>query len=313
MSAATVCYFLQSHRDPEQIYRLVHTLRRGSPRARIVVQHNYAACDLDPAPLADLPGVWLLPVVRRQVRADYSCQVEPYLDLIGWLEAQGIAYDWLVNLSAQDYPVTPVPAIEAFLGATDADAFIRHWDVRSPASPWPRRKATARYFYRYRRLPPWTAPALRALKPLTRVLPLHIYLDYGALLGARALRTPFHSGFRCHGGWAWFTLRRAAALYLREFLKGHPEVVRHYRGTVVPEESIVQTVLANSGRFRLVDDDLRYIDYARAIKGSPRTLTVADLPELASGRYHFARKFDLAVDRAVLDRIDHELLGDSLG
>jgi hypothetical protein len=58
-----------------------------------------------------------------------------------------------------------------------------------------------------------------------------------------------------------------------------------------------------------VDDDLRYIDYARAHRGSPRTLTVADLPLLASGRYHFARKFDLRVDREVLDRIDRELLG----
>ena len=24
-----VCYFIQTHRDPEQIYRLVRTLRRG--------------------------------------------------------------------------------------------------------------------------------------------------------------------------------------------------------------------------------------------------------------------------------------------
>src|SRR5688572_31975267 len=36
----------------------------------------------------------------------------------------------------------------------------------------------------------------------------------------------------------------------------------HYRGTMSPEESMVQTVLLNDGRFRLVDDDLRYVDYA---------------------------------------------------
>jgi hypothetical protein len=305
----TVCYFIQSHRDPEQIYRLVRTLRQGSPRARIVVQHNFAACDLDGSPLAELPDTWLLPVSRPQIRADYSCQVQPYLDLAGWLEREGISYDWLVNLSAQDYPVTPIPAIEAFLGAATCDGYLRHWDVLSAASPWSRRKARARYWYRYRRLPPAAEPVLRVLKPLTRFLPFQTYLDYGPLLGVRALRTPFHDGFRCQGGWAWFTLRRCAVLYLRDFLAGHPEVVRHYRSTVVPEESIVQTVLANSGRFDLVDDDFRYIDYSRAQKGSPRTLTVADLPELATGRYHFARKFDLAVDREVLDRIDRELLG----
>ena len=78
--------------------------------------------------------------------------------------------------------------------------------------------------------------------------------------------------------------------------------------TQTPEESLVQTVLVNGGRFRLVDDDLRYIDYEHTHRGSPRTLTVADVPRLASGKYHFARKFDLAVDAEVLDRIDREIL-----
>src|SRR3954470_3375138 len=33
---ATVCYFIQSHRDPPQIERLIRVLRRGSPRAKIL-------------------------------------------------------------------------------------------------------------------------------------------------------------------------------------------------------------------------------------------------------------------------------------
>jgi hypothetical protein len=307
--SATVCYYVQSHRDPEQIYRLVRTLRRGSPRAPIVVWHDFARCDLDGRPLAELPDVHLLRPPRPQTRGSFSCQTEPYLDVVDWLERQGIAYDWLVNLTAQDYPVKPLPAGEAFLAAATCDGFIRHWDVLSPASPWSRRKARARYWYRYRRLRPGAEPWLRGLRALTRFLPVHFYLDYGPLVGTRVWRPPFGADFRCHGGWAFFSLRRRAVLYLRDFLAAHPEVERHYRGTVAPEESIVQTVLVNSGRFDLVDDDLRYIDYARAHKGAPRVLTTADLPLLASGRYHFARKFDLAADREVLDRIDRELLG----
>lgn len=307
---ATVCYFIQSHRDPEQIYRLVRVLRRGSPRAKIAVRHDSGKCDLDWTPLADLPDTWLLPSTGPpQVRSDYFCQVQPYLDAVGWLESRGIEYDWLVNLTAQDYPVKPVAEIERFLGEARCDGFLRYWDVFSPASPWSARKARARYWHHYRRLPAWAEPWMRAARGLTRVLPIHFYLDYGPLFGVRALRTPFCDSFRCHGGWAFFTLRREAALYVREFLAAHPEVERHYKKTVAAEESLVPTVLANSGRFELVNDDLRYIDYTRAQKGSPRTLTCADLPELASGRYHFARKFDLGVDREVLDRIDRELLG----
>jgi hypothetical protein len=305
--STTVCWFIQSHRDPEQIYRLVRTLRHGS-RGPIVVQHNFAGCDLDWSPLAGLPDTHLLPASGPQIRADFSCQVQPYLDLIDWLERERIAYDWLVNMSAQDYPVAPIHQIEAFLENAKADGFIRHWDVLSQASPWSRRKARARYWHQYRRLPVGAEKALHAVRLLTRILPIHFYLDYGPYVGVRALDTPFSREFRCHGGWAWFSLRRAAVLYLRDFLASHPEVERHYRKTVTPEESIVQTVLANSGRFELIDDDLRYIDYSRAHKGSPRTLTVADIPLLGSGRYHFARKFDIA-DRELLDRIDRELLG----
>jgi len=306
---ATVCYFIQSHRDPPQIYRLVRLLRQGSPRAKILVRHDFDKCALDWAPLADLPETFLLPSTGPQVRSDFSCQAQPYLDAIAWLERRGIAYDWLVNLTAQDYPVQPIAKIESFLGDAACDGFLRYWDVLSAASPWPERKARARYWYRYRRLSPQAEPWLRAARPLTKLLPLHFYLDYGPLFGVRALRTPFHDGFRCHGGWAWFSLRRSAATYLRDFLAENPEVERHYRKTVASEESLVQTVLVNSKHFDLIDDDLRFIDYSRANKGSPRTLTTADLPELATGRYHFARKFDLAVDSGVLDRIDRELLG----
>jgi hypothetical protein len=307
---ASVCYFIQSHRDPEQIYRLVRTLRAGSPAARIVVQHNFAACPLDWSPLADLPRTHLYRACERQVRAHFSCQVQPYLDIVDWLEAEGFAYDWLVNLTAQDYPVVPIAEIEARLETASCDAFIRYWEAGSADSPWSWRKPRNRYWHRYVRLSEGMMPVLRSLHPLTRVLPIHFYLDYGPLVGFRRFRTPFGPGFRCHGGWAWFNLRRSAALYLRRFLVEHPEIEAHYRGSVAPEESIVQTILANSGQFKLVNDDRRYIDYSGTGKGgSPRTLTVADMPLLASGRYDFARKFDLGVDRAVLDRIDRELLG----
>jgi core-2/I-Branching enzyme len=303
-----VCYYVQSHRDPEQIVRLVRTLRRGSPRGVIVVLHDFEKCDLDAAPLAEL-GAHLLRPSQPLVRSTFSGQSQPYLDVVDWLEREGVAYDWLVNLTAQDYPVKPVAMIESFLGAAACDGFICWWDALSPDGPWSRRKARARYWYRYRRLPPRAEPWLRALRVLTRVLPLHFYLDYGAAFGVRAWRTPFRDGFRCYGGWTWFSLRRRAVVYLRDFLAGHPEVLRHYLGTVAPEESLVQTVLVNSGRFHLVNDDLRYVDYSQARKGAPRTLTATDLPLLATGRYHFARKFDLGVDAGVLDRIDRELLG----
>ncbi len=306
---AKVCYFVQTHRDPEQIYRLVRTLRRGSASGTVVVQHNSAACPLDWSPLGGLADVHRFEAAAPQLRANYSCQVQPLLDVIDWLQATGVSYDWLVTLTGQDYPVKPVERIETELAASDDDGYLRYWDVASNDNPWPRRKARNRYFHHYRRLPAAAEPWLRASRLLTKVLPIHFYLDYGPLVGVRSRGTPFHNGFRCYGGWAWFSLRRRAVAYFRRFLAEHPDVEAHYRRTVTPEESLVQTVLLNAGEFRLVNDDRRYIDYSRAHRGSPRTLTTADLAMLAAGSDHFARKFDLGVDAEVLDRIDRELLG----
>lgn len=306
---ALVCYLVQTHRDAEQIYRLVRTLRAGSPHGLILVRHDVWASPLDWTPLAGLPRTHLLPGTARQFRGHYSCQMQGYLDAIAWLERQHVPYDWLVNLTGQDYPLKPLRVIEESLGASTRDGFLTYWDLRAPGGPWSWRKARRRYWYRYARLPDGAMPWLRALRPLTRFLPLHFYLDYGPLVGVPAWRTPFGASLRCHGGWPWWSLRRRAALYLRDFLAAHPAVEKHYRRTIIPEESLVQTLLVNAGTFDLVNDDLRFVDYSAAQAGRPRTLTVADLPALAGGGDHFARKFDLAVDREVLDRIDRELLG----
>jgi hypothetical protein len=303
-----VVYFIQSHRDPEQVYRLVETLRRGSSSGLVVVQHNPREVELDWKPLADLPDTKQFFARGPQLRSDYSCQMEPYLDAITWLDRERIEYDWIVNLTAQDYPVKPISAFEALLERSEADGYLRFWDVLSADSPWSRRKAKARYFHRYWRLPEGSERALHAVRFLTAVLPVHFYLVYGPWLGVRRLRTPFHNGFRCYGGWAWFSLRRDAARYLNRFLGERPDVEAHYRRSVTAEESLVQTILVNAGRFRLVNDDLRYIDYSRADRGAPRVLTTADLPMLAAGPWYLARKFDLQVDTGVLDRIDRELL-----
>ena len=305
-----VCYFIQSHRDQEQILRLVETLRAGSADGVVVVQHHACEFALDWGRFARLPDVRQFIARGRQVRSHYSCQVQPLLDVIDWLDEERIGYDWLVTLTAQDYPVKPVAELEALLERSDADGFLRWWDVLSSDSPWSRRKARARYFHHYWRLPDRSERILHRLRFLTSVLPLHLYLVYGPWLGVRRLRTPFDDEFRCYGGWAWLSLRREAARYLNDFLRRRPDVEAHYRRTISPEESLVQTLLVNSRRFRLVNDDLRFIDYANADRGSPRVLVDTDFPMLADGPWYFARKFDHVSSRGLVDRIDRELLSE---
>jgi hypothetical protein len=226
------------------------------------------------------------------------------------LRREAADYDWLVYLSGQDYPTQPLARSEARLLASDADGFLRFWPALGPEAAWGRRRqGFVRYYYRYRDAPPWSAPLLRLLKALNGVQALvHVHLVYGRRLGVRLRRTPFDAGRVCYGGWQWTTLRRACAEHLVDAARGgDPELVEHFRRTICPDEAFAQTVLVNSGRFRLVDDSRRYADSRGSRDGRPRLLGSGDLDLITGGAYDFARKFDPAHDPRVLDLLDERL------
>lgn len=299
------CYFIQSHRDPEQIARLVATLRRGSPRAHIVVGHDGRRCALSPSDLAAGGEVDLFAVAGPVERGRLSL-LQPYFQAIERLRRERVRYDWLVYLSGQDYPTRPLAAAEREISESGVDGFLRWWPAFGADNPWGRRRqGYRRYAFRYRRAPRWATPILRLLRGLNGLQPLvHFQLTYGPFVGVRRVRTPFRGGYVCWAGTQWTTLRRPCVEELTATLARDAGLLRYYASTICPDESLVQTVLLNSGKFRFANDDLRYVDMRGTRTGSPRTLTGADLPELLAGHHHFARKFELAVDRDVLRRLD---------
>ncbi|HEY8019755.1 MAG TPA: beta-1,6-N-acetylglucosaminyltransferase [Thermoanaerobaculia bacterium] len=299
------CYLIRTHRDPAQIVRLVRTIRRGSPASRILVWHDASGCALDPAPFADLAGVEIH-LDREPTRRGGFAMLSGYLRAAERLLAE-TELDWLVYLSGQDYPTRPLAASERFLAESGQDGFIRWWDVRSAASPWGRRRGVRRYYYRYYDPAPWTHPLLRGLRKANDLQTLvHLHLTYGVRLGVRA-RTPFGPGLACYGGLQWHSLSRPCVEHLVRFARERPRVLRHYERTIVPDESFLQTALVNGGRFRLVNDDLRFYDFAGSRDGHPRVLDLADLPRLTSGAWHFARKLDLGRDPELFDRLDEHV------
>jgi Core-2/I-Branching enzyme len=301
-----VCYFIQSHLAPFQVRRLVGTLRRSRPDSSILIGHDEFAGHCSADELRRELDVDVF-AAREPAKRGYFSLLEPYLDAVDWLDRHGIAYDWLVYLSAQDYPVQPLRVFEDRLVATDGDGFLRWWDAADPVNPWGRRRqGVVRYYYQYSDAPVWARPALRALRALNGAQPfVQCHLTYGPRIGVRRLRRqPFDESLRCYAGTQWTVLRRSCAEYVAERVRGGDAVTEWLRRTVCPDEALVQTLLVNSGRFQLVNDDLRYVDMAGSRDGKPRTLTTKDLPVLTGGAYYFARKFDANADSEVLDRLD---------
>jgi hypothetical protein len=303
-----VCYFVQSHRGPAQIARLVATLKRGSPGAHVLVGHDARRCALDRRDLPDVRGVDLF-VAPPPIERGRLSLLGPFWRALDRLADQGVEYDWLVYLSGQDYPTRPVAESEAFLAGSGADGFLRWWPAFAAGGPWGRRRqGVFRYGYQYRDLSPLAGRVARALRFVNRLQRrVHLHFTYGPRFGLQARHSPFGDRLTCYAGKQWTTLGRACVEYLRQAVRRETELLAYYDRTICPDESVVQTLLVNAGRFRLINDDLRFADFTASRDGSPRTLGVADLEALARGGQHFARKFDAESDARILDLLDQRL------
>jgi hypothetical protein len=219
-------------------------------------------------------------------------QLAAVLRCLRWALARS-DFDWLVLLSGQDYPVRPVPAIEASLAAAGADAFVE----ALPVGPLALRRGRMdefqrRYRYRWARIPARLAGVAARADPLVQVrtLPSGAYAGVPAPVGA-----PVHHGSD------WFTLSRRA---VEAVAAAPPALERRLERTVVPTEAFVQTVLANRPDLRLSPTNRRHALFDRPLSPSPRVLGVADLDQALASGGDFARKFE---DVAVLAEIDRRI------
>jgi len=303
-----ICYFIQTHKNPEQIYRLVRTIKQSSSAAQILIGHDFNSCYLDLSPLRDLSNIALLKINFLVKRGSFSL-LKPYLNAIDWLHEHNSDFDWLIYLSGQDYPTQPPHKMEQFLRDSGYDGFIRYWSITSPESPWGVEKGHRRYFYHYYELPNKLARwfFVRRSK-IEQLSPIRFYPTYGSLVGLPARSVPFNERFICYGGRQWHSLSRKCVEFLRGFLRDNQFLMDYYQRTVVPDESFIQTVLVNSGMFKLCNDDGRYVDFSGNQAGHPRTLTTRDYETLKNGKFFFARKFDLSEDSEILDMLDARIL-----
>lgn len=223
-----VVYLIQTHRNPEQIYRLVETLSRSSADCRILISHNDVEVPLDQAILERFSVLGLLH--NRVERGDFSI-VQGYLDALEWVFKQGIAFDWFSNISGEDYPTQRLGDIHSFLANTRFDGFLEYFDAFSNAddNPWGAKQGRDRYLYRYRRLirkrPRWLPPIDKLSREVVNRVDsvikhtqpfIRLGTTPGLWLGVRASCPPFNAQFKCYGGFFFMTLSRPCVEYLHE-------------------------------------------------------------------------------------------------
>jgi hypothetical protein len=319
---ANVVYFLQTHTKPAQIARLVQVITEGSPDATVLISHDEAGPALDVGRLRALGNVHVF--LERGGYGDFS-HVDRYLAAVDWLDANKVDYDWLENLTAQDYPLRPIAEIEDALATADTDGFLQYSPVFPERVPSGADQGTPgytlvrpvdaamRYDYRHWRLgkpTPTKKHFMHPLMVLNLVQPwVRVFNSY-ASVGIRR-RTVFGPGFYCYGGSFFCTLRAECARYIRDYARANPETVAFFRGTAAPEEVFLHSVLVNSGQFNLTPDYKRYIDWTGCTHTYPRTLGIEDLRAMLASDAHWARKLDLDKDARLFDLLDQRIRPDA--
>lgn len=300
-----IYYLIQTHKNPEQIYRLIKKIKTSNADNEIIISHDFKNCDLDVKRL-NYQGIKVFN--GRGGRGNFS-SVQSYLNAVEYLIDNHIKFDWLIYLSGQDYPIKPIYEIDKFLSQTDYDGFVEYFNVFSLLSHWSIQEGQSRYLFKYqsldilKRMPSWLKQLCVPIKVINYLQPFfRINLAY-EMLGIR--RKPlFNQDFICYGGSFFTTLSKKCIEYLHSFCKNHPEVIEYYQQVCVSDESFLQTILVNSRKFNLCNDNKLYFDFSKTKNGRPKILNISDYNAIIHSDAHFARKFDMDKDRIILDILD---------
>ena len=111
--------------------------------------------------------------------------------------------------------------------------------------------------------------------------------------------------FPLWGGEMWSNLTKEAVTYIFSFLEKNEWYYKQFKFTRLSDEIFFQTLLLSfdyPGKDRIVNDDLRYIDWTVG-PPYPKVFTMEDYEKcIASGKF-FGRKFDIQIDAEVIDKL----------
>lgn len=289
-----------AHDRPKQLALLLSALRHPQVHLYLHVDRHSELAPIA-ATLADA-GVREVELLPRHATAWGSVElVDAALEGL----ARGVRddCDYFTLISGQDFPLRPVEEILALFERAGSRSYLEHFSL--PTSRWRFEGRERTDFYTYTVLGRRETCIPRGedtgfLNWKGRLL--------NEVLRVRSAPKPvrrFPSYVYPFGGSQWWNLSRAAADRILGFLDEHSDYRHYHTHTLAPDEVFFQSILLGTdfaGEHEIVNDTLRFMRWPEE-ESHPRVLTMSDLPAMRESEALFGRKFDAAVDEAVLARL----------
>ena len=272
-----IAHLILAHKNPEQLKRLIEALDHPAFDFYIHVDKKN-----NEAPFKSLLQQKNVYFIRKRVKIFWGDWGTIQATLNGFEAIVNKGYDYINVLSAQDFPIKPAQYIYQYFLNHNGTEFIT---CDSMYGEWKGVESRIKNYH----LINWRLPGKHRLEKLvTKVLPPRVFpLDYEIVGRAN-----------------WFSLTNEAALYVSDFLKTHPKVVRYFKYCWGADEFIFSSILYNSHFKEKIKDNLMYVDWSGKDTGHPKLFTAEDFDDLTHSDKLFARKFDMTVENAILDRLE---------
>jgi hypothetical protein len=273
-----IACLILTHKNPEQLQRIIKAMQHPAIDIYIHVDKK-----VDIHAFADLENESNVFFIKNRVKVYWGSYSVIQATLNGFAEIIPKSYDYINVMSAQDFPLKPASFIYEYIKKRRGTEFVTCLSVDKQ---WQEAKIrVTNYFFMNWRFP----GRFRLEKIINAVLP----------------KRKFPLNYEIVGKECWFTITTAAAIYIVDFIKKHPEAVRFFKFTWTADELMIPTILYNSQFKDRISDNLVYIDWSESLDAHPKIFKMKDAEKLSQSEKLFARKFDVAVDEEILSYLEN--------
>jgi hypothetical protein len=277
----TQVFLIQAHKDLGQLNALVEQLRDDDFLVYVNLDRK---CALDPAAVHPCARH-----VRDRVDVHWGTfsQVQAVLNSLAQIVAEVPAFDKVIFLSAQDFPLLSNTRLKEALAQWSGHELLDTVAIGRAPGEW---AAGFRYqYFHYDDGPRLLRMACRAANRAMR---------------ATGLVRRLPGGMRPYGGSSWWALSQACVRAILDRVAREPDLVRFFRHCACPDEMFFQTLVMNSPfAGRVLGRNFRYVQWPEQGARNPKILDEGDFERIAASRAHFCRKIDSQASASLVPRL----------
>ncbi len=284
-----IAVLVQCHKNAEQVNMLVSAFKHEHIDVFIHVDKKSTIV------VGNTDKVYFLPnEMRVDVEWSKYSQVEASLNLLKYaIDTDDYDYYWLI--SGQDFPLVNSDMLIDFFSTERKCNYIDISQSRNNGATKSNSLDKRNDIY----YPEWMLNKKKIFHIIKR---MWVELSGGYNKTYRLFRRKNITGCDFYFGSSWWCISGEFANYLIDYIDTHKEYCLFFKNCVCSDESFFQTLLMNSPYKDTRQEYPLYVEWVEG-KNNPKILETRDYKKIMSSGNIIARKFDISVDRDIIEKI----------